>query len=210
MPRTLTIFSPAAECGVTVPYPAVTLHAIKNIGSGAEKHASVYLQLDLSNGGDDDESFDTLELTLIPASAAPSTGADATDGSPTASETSKLFEAISECSNLNPDPVDGEDDDDDDDRIIFEADHEALEGFTGVFAGSGGGGLPPPLPGSSGWITAENVHEYFDEDGNWIGEEGVSGELGEGAGAVHSREDEEEVSGEANGDGDSKRPRTES
>jgi nucleotide-sensitive chloride channel 1A len=66
------------------------------------------------------------------------------------------------------------------------------------------------MPGSGGWITADNVHEYFDEDGNWIGEGGEEGEaLGDGAGRTRGRN---EVEGEGvNGDGpeDSKRPRTE-
>lgn len=91
-----------------------------------------------------------------------------------------------------------------------------------MFAGARDGGLPPAMPGSGGWITAENVHEYFDEQGNWIGgdkegEEGVSGELGEGAGTVHARE-EGDGEGEVNGDGaaraeedgaEAKRPRRE-
>ena len=55
------------------------------------------------------------------------------------------------------------------------------------------------MPGSGGWITAENMHEYFDADGNWIGEaqeveleeEGISGELGDGAGAVHKRDEDD-------------------
>jgi nucleotide-sensitive chloride channel 1A len=61
------------------------------------------------------------------------------------------------------------------------------------------------MPGSSGWITAENVHEFFDEAGNWIGgeeeEEGISGELGEGAGTVHAREEGEEEEGVNGGEG---------
>jgi hypothetical protein len=137
-----------------------------------------------------------------------------------------LFEAISECSNLNPDPVqDGDDEDEGADgdgaQIIFEGDaHETIEGFTGVFAGARDGGLPPAMPGSGGWITADNVHEYFDEEGNWIGgekedgaEEGVSGELGEGAGTVHARaQDEEGVNGHGGAgaeEGEAKRPRRE-
>ena len=65
--------------------------------------------------------------------------------------------------------------------------------------------LPPPLPGSGGWITAENVGDFFDEDGNWRGGEewtenetlGVLGGgvanvevgLGSGAGNVRAREE---------------------
>lgn len=33
------------------------------------------------------------------------------------------------------------------------------------------------MPGSGGWITAENVEQFFDEEGNWRGRgEGVDGE----------------------------------
>lgn len=69
----------------------------------------------------------------------------------------------------------------------------------------GGTGLPPPMPGSGGWITADNVGDFFDEEGNWRGGEeftesevlGVPGAgLGEGAGSVRSRE-----IGEGDGEG---------
>lgn len=193
---------------MSIPYPLVSIHAIKTLSSGEQIFPSLYLQLDLSDGGAGDDDFETVELTLIPATATPS-AEQTTSSASTPSETSKLFEAISECSNLNPDPAGEDDEDDEDGRIIFEGDHEALEGYTAVYAGANDGGLPPPLPGSSGWITAENVHEFFDEEGNWIGgdeEEGVSGELGEGAGTVHGRE--EEVNGqEAAEEGENKRPR---
>ena len=85
-----------------------------------------------------------------------------------------------------------------------------------MFAGARDGGLPPAMPGSGGWITAENVHEYFDEDGNWIGgeeEEEGGVELGEGAGTVHAREEEgvEAVNGDGEGEveGEAKRARRE-
>ena len=51
------------------------------------------------------------------------------------------------------------------------------------------------MPGSSGWITAENMHEFIDENGNWIegdneGDDGQSDEpLGPGAGTVRARDD---------------------
>ncbi|KAK4164958.1 regulator of volume decrease after cellular swelling-domain-containing protein [Cladorrhinum sp. PSN259] len=209
--RTLTIFSPAAESGLSIPYPQISIHALKTLASsdGSSKFPSVYLQLELAEGGSD-EDFETVELTLIPSSS--SSTAQPEDIAK--SEAVKLFEAISECSNLNPDPIqEGDEDDDDEDggRIIFEGDHqpyEAIDGFTGVFAGAGDGGLPPAMPGSGGWITAENVDEFFDADGNWIGGEeeegGISGELGEGAGVVHAREEEGDgVNGHEGDEGES-------
>ncbi|KAL2131045.1 hypothetical protein VTI74DRAFT_5608 [Chaetomium olivicolor] len=224
--RNFSIFCPSSECGVSIPYQQISIHALKTLrAADNQTFPSVYLQLELAEGGAGDDDFDTVELTLIPRQApSPTTTTETDPSTPTPSkpEATLLFEAISECSNLNPDPVqdgdDGEDDyDDSGAQIIFEGQHEAIEGFTGVFAGARDGGLPPAMPGSGGWITAENVHEYFDEEGNWIGgdteEEGVSGELGEGAGTVHGREEdggEEGVNGvEKGAEGESKRVRRE-
>lgn len=161
------------------------------------------MQLEFSDGGSDDDDFNCVELTILPHSTSSDT---------TPSPAAQLYEAIANCSNLHPDPHDEEDEEEDYDRIVFEgsAEHEALEGFTGVLRGAADGSLPPPMPGSGGWITAENVHEYFDEDGNWIGQgaEGAEEELGDGAGRTRARE-EIEGDGEANGDGpeEAKRPR---
>lgn len=48
-------------------------------------------------------------------------------------------------------------------------------------------------PGASGWITAENVGEFMDEEGNFLGTViGGEEELGPGAGTVRGREGEEE------------------
>ncbi|KAM3443631.1 hypothetical protein MY4824_000517 [Beauveria thailandica] len=212
--ETFTIFSPAAEAGVSIPYPSISIHAIKQLPSSS--HA-VWMQLELSDGGSsDDDNFRLIELTIVPPAASDTDTA------------SKLYEALATCSNLHPDPVGaGADDDDDDDdyqdRIVFEGSaerHEALEGFQGVLRGATDGGLPPPMPGSGGWITAENVGEYFDDAGNWIGpgaevggEEEGAAELGEGAGRTRAR-DEIEVQGGINGhgaeeDAESKRQRVE-
>ncbi|KAK3328285.1 regulator of volume decrease after cellular swelling-domain-containing protein [Cercophora scortea] len=199
--QTFTVFCPASESGLSIPYPLISIHAIKTIGAGDQKYQSIYLQLELSEGsGGTDDDFETVELTIIPPTPS------STEDTASPSEIKKLFNAISDCSDLNPDPAGSEDEDEDDGgRIIFEGDHEAVEGFSGVFTGARNGGLPAPMPGSSGWITAENMHEYFDADGNWIGggdeeeeeeEGGISGELGDGAGAVHAREEEETVNGQ--------------
>ena len=158
------------------------------------------MQLEFSDGGDEDDDYNCIELTIIPPPS---------ENSP--SPASKLYEAVATCSNLHPDPR-GEDEDDDDepyDRIVFEGstEHEALEGYSGVMRGNSDGGLPPPLPGSGGWITADNVNEYFDEDGNWIGE--GAEELGDGAGRIRTRDEVEGDDGEdgVNGQEDSKRPK---
>ncbi|KAK3370355.1 regulator of volume decrease after cellular swelling-domain-containing protein [Podospora didyma] len=214
--KTLTIFCPATESGLSIPYPLVSIHAVKTYSQGEHKVPTVYLQLELSDGGANDDDFDTVELTLIPSpssSSADSTpiAADTTTtggDSTLPREISALFNAISECSNLNPDPEASDEEEEEDDRIIFEADHQAIEGFSGVFAGARDGGLPAAMPGSSGWITAENVGEFFDADGNWIGgEEGVSRELGDGAGVVHGRDDDMNGHG-TDEEGDLKRTRT--
>ena len=98
------------------------------------------------------------------------------------------------------DEYDDEHDDEGDDGILFEggadgASLEPIEGFRGVFRGGNQDAavtalsdLPPPMPGSGGWITAENAHEFFDEDGNWRGR---GGSLGEGAGRVRGRDEVE-------------------
>ena len=160
------------------------------------------MQLELSDpyGVSEDEEPEVLELTLIPA---------------TSGNVQELFEAVSNCSNLHPDPtLDDEEmeDADGDSRIVFEGNvgYEGISGLSGVQQGASDGSLPPPFPGSSGWITAENVSEYFDEEGNWIGE-GSAMALGEGAGRVRTR-DEVEANGvggdEEHESDENKRPRT--
>lgn len=196
---------------MSIPYPQISIHALKTIGGGDATYQSVYLQLEISEP-DSEEEFDTVELTLIPTNSGnPQTTAAPSESA--APEAKKLFDAISDCSNLNPDPADQDDEDMEDnaERIVFEGDYQPIEGYQGVYVGASGGGLPPPMPGSGGWITAENMNEYFDADGNWIGggdvtvigdeEEGEAEELGEGAGAVHGRDEDDAA--------DSKRARVE-
>jgi nucleotide-sensitive chloride channel 1A len=168
------------------------------------------MQLELPDpyGVSDDDESEAIELTLVPPTAS---------GGPTstASDIQTMFAAVSNCSNLHPDPTFEDDEDMDDEggdsRIIFEGNvgYEGISGLPGVQQGAADGGLPPPFPGSGGWITAENVSQYFDEEGNWIG--GVEGEsLGDGAGRVRSHDevDEEGVNGHGGEDDEHKRPRT--
>lgn len=168
----MTLFSRPAQAGVSIPYPAISIHAVKHVpvqpaGSRAQ---AVWMQLDLSGrgaGGDHDHDHDArpFELTIVPASP---------EGTVLRTAAQQLYDALSSCSDLHPDP-DGDSDGDDGqgeyDGIVLEGDaeHEALEGFAGVLRGSCDGRLPPSMPGSGGWITADNAHEFFDGAGNWLG-----------------------------------------
>ncbi|KAH9909491.1 regulator of volume decrease after cellular swelling-domain-containing protein [Xylariomycetidae sp. FL2044] len=220
----LILFSHNSGTGIEIPYPSITLHAVKNFhhlekpNDEASKFIGVYMQIEFTDlGDDDDDFFYPIELTLIPYQGLPKEH-PAPEGTLTidplnTERTMALFNQISACSNLNPDPEEDQEEDYDaeTDRIIFEG--EAVNGLPGVTFGDSNGGLPPPMPGSSGWITADNVHEYFDADGNWIGENGASEELGAGAGRVrgHDEVNNHGANGHADQaeDGDSKRPRTE-
>lgn len=170
------------------------------------------MQLDLSDpnaGGEDEDMDDAVELTLLTTPG---------EGETPAQAIQKMFDAVSNCSNLHPDPMDDDDEmvdgDGGDRRIMFEGSvgYEGISGLPGVQQGAGDGGLPPPFPGSGGWITAENVGEYFDEEGNWIKDREGEGEaLGEGAGRTRTREemDGNGVNGHGAESDESKRPRTE-
>ncbi len=146
---------------------------------------------------DDGDPETTIEMTITPSASPPQ---DTVPESSTQTETParKLFNAVSACSNLHPDLVgDGDEadgDDDDADPILFEGGvgYESGIIIPSAAAGSDDSSLPPPFPGSGGWITAENVGEYFDAEGNWTGRgEGQSAQgLGPGAGSVRPREDE--------------------
>ncbi|KAF2685381.1 hypothetical protein K458DRAFT_300735 [Lentithecium fluviatile CBS 122367] len=85
---------------------------------------------------------------------------------PQSSCINEIFGAMNTCADLHPDP------DEDGD----------------------GGEDDMTAPGASGWITAENMDEYVDEEGNFKGV--VYGEeLGPGAGTVRMREEGGEASG---------------
>ncbi|KAK0121488.1 hypothetical protein ONS95_009782 [Cadophora gregata] len=247
----LTLFNPTLSTGLSIPYPSISLHAIQRLPDPSTPEDTttqiqgLYMQLDLSDPNsfpsdnqtneDDDNDNDndpTVELTLLTSPSSP-------DETP-AQAIQAMFSAVSNCSNLHPDPTfDSDEDMQDfssggagggggggrgDSRIVFEGSvgYEGISGLPGGVqqgVGDGEGGLPPPFPGSGGWITAENVGEFFDEEGNWIrdgeGGEGEGQGLGEGAGRVRTR-GEMDGSGEGEGinghaeEGDeSKKPRTE-
>ena len=181
------------------------------------------MQLDTSDGFDDHDPADTIALTIIPSQSPTSTsvppesapqslaadhetpGVDLSQSDSVEPPVQTLFAALSACANLHPDPAspgsaDAMDEEQQPSSYLYQS---------GDVAGGATDGLPPPMPGSGGWITAENMGDYFDEEGNWR-----SGELGAGAGFVRAREEHEEEGGdEGNGHGEdedeAKRRRTE-
>lgn len=191
---------------------------------------------------EEDEEEDSIALTIVPPSATQATtvapsGSEAPDVSAEGeqaeaaatseeSPTQLLFAAVSACSNLHPDPIgpgeEGGDDDEFDDDYEGSTERSGLGGQLQnaglIIPGATDGGLPPPVDGSSGWITAENMHEYFDEDGNWIADGEPPGSmtlpgLGAGAGHVHERTDEDQLENgggaeESNGAAETKWRRT--
>lgn len=189
---------------MSIPYPSISIHAVKQVAAarGGASTPAIWMQLDFSDGGADDDDFNTVELAIMPVDSA---------------DAQKLYDAIASCSNLHPDPADGEEEEQDDyDGIVFEsnAEGEAVEGFTGVLRGATDGRLPPPMPGSGGWITADNVHHHFDEEGNWIGGRNSEGdgegeELGERAGRTRPRHEVDGQDVNCGQDSESKRTRVE-
>ncbi|KAJ5804100.1 uncharacterized protein N7518_000403 [Penicillium psychrosexuale] len=183
------LFSPAASTGVSIPYPSISLHALQRLrvpDSDAEVQG-LYMQVATPGAGapsaDDEEECLTMTVVL-PADAALAEPVERETDTPT----QQLYDAVSACSNLHPDPLDqGDEDDGDGPRFVSAEEHD------GVFQ-LGNGGLPPPVDGSSGWITADNMDQFFDADGNWIAAgEPPSFPLGPGAGTVRAREGENGV-----------------
>ncbi|KAJ5573455.1 uncharacterized protein N7459_007882 [Penicillium hispanicum] len=202
------LYSPTASTGISLPYPSISLHAIQRLlvpGTEAEVQG-LYMQIATPSAPSEEDEEQCITLTVVPptepgavgGSTASTAAAEATateraaqdlSDAPAETPTQMLYNAVSACSNLHPDPVEpGDEDEDENEGKFFTAD-----GQWGTL-GSTNGDLPPPFEGSSGWITADNMHEYFDEDGNWIAEgEPPSFPLGPGAGTVRAREE--------NGDG---------
>lgn len=72
-----------------------------------------------------------------------------------------LFSAVSSCANLHPDPQSPGSSGPTSPDQRFGGIGDSADSAYQVLPD----GLPPPMPGSGGWITAENMHEHFDENG---------------------------------------------
>ncbi|KAJ5776951.1 hypothetical protein N7520_000197 [Penicillium odoratum] len=193
------LYSPSASAGVSIPYPSISLHAIQRLrvpGSDSPEVQGLYMQIAIPTAPSQDDEEQCVILTVVPSND--ETPAEHTDTPPeldtsdeTESPTQQLYDAVSACSNLHPDPVEpGDEDEEDEGKFLTAEEHgHALYQLGRDAIDSGNGDLPPPVAGSSGWITAENMNEFFDEEGNWIAEgEPPAFPLGPGAGTVRERE----------------------
>ncbi|CEJ59998.1 hypothetical protein PMG11_08595 [Penicillium brasilianum] len=192
------LYSPSASRGISIAYPLISLHAIQRLrvpGASDTEVQGLYMQIVTPTAPTSEDDIEQcITMTLVPPElTAEQRAAREENDEPVETPTQALYDAVSACSNLHPDPVEPGDEDEDEDG---ESKHAFFQ-FGQEGMGSFDGDLPPPVDGSSGWITADNMHEFFDEEGNWIGE----GEppsfpgLGPGAGTVRTREEE-------NGDGE--------
>ncbi|KAJ5223399.1 hypothetical protein N7468_007941 [Penicillium chermesinum] len=182
------LYAPNAATGLSVPYPFISLHALMRlrVPGASDEVQGLFMQINQPeySAGDQEESF--VELKIVPGDHTDTTetNGDSSEDQESESEAQQLYNAVSACSELNPDE-DASDDGADDDA---DATHQN---------GSVMAGLPGPASGSSGWITAENMHEFVDEEGNWLGEGQApafpsfpGAPLGAGAGNVRGREED--------------------
>ena len=209
------LYAPTTSTGLSITYPSISLHAIQRLklpspSSDSEEVQGLYMQIanptPAGSASNDDEEEESITMTIVPPTTPIGTAQDQdqtqtqTDGETGAAEpesaTQKLYAAVSACSNLHPDPVlPGDEEYGDYDDEEGEGEGEGQEPVLQLQPG-----MPPPMPGSSGWITAENMHEFFDEEGNWIaGGEEPTLPLGPGAGTVRQREGEEGQEGQGEG-----------
>ncbi|KAK3679709.1 hypothetical protein LTR78_000085 [Recurvomyces mirabilis] len=145
--RHLTLWSTAKNTGIQLPYTTITLHA--------QDRDAVLLQLSLSDANmTADEDLESLTLRIVPNAAGMSETTTSVEqehpngnGRATSPE-QRLYEAISACQELNPDPnPEGSDEE---------------------------GAFDEMAPGASGWITSENMGDLMDEDGNFRMPEGMT------------------------------------
>jgi nucleotide-sensitive chloride channel 1A len=188
MSRYLVLYNHQLSKGIQIPYPSISLHAIQTITAPGDASPSkaLYLQISLSaliddNPGAADEGAytedDVLELSIIPSKPAtePTFAAhDQIEPQERITPVEQFFEALSACSNLNPDSANSSDAG----QQILTEDEYFVDDET---EGTGVDGLPPAFPGSGGWITADNVNQFFDADGNWVGRAGAGTTGGAGA-----------------------------
>ena len=144
------IYIPSISSGIAIPYPSISLHAIRNftLPSTDQILPGLYMQIETpiiaaEEDAQDEDMDRCVTMTIVPPLEAPQQQYyDLDDEEEDLSPITKMFNAVTACQNLHPDPPEEDD-------------------------SANGIGLPL-MDTSSGWITADNMHEFFDEDGNPI------------------------------------------
>lgn len=120
--------------GFQLEYPSITLHAI----SRGEQGPSIYCQLDdtvnaaenAKPQNDEEDVADMSELTILPKD--PSARASATFSPRSCTDNiltvEPIFEALSLCASLHPDPGADDEMDDDDDAFVDPGEFETFNG----------------------------------------------------------------------------------
>lgn len=168
----LLIYSVTAQKGVSIPYPDITLHAIQTLPDHNSQQG-LYMQL-LLNASDftPDDDLQTLELTLVPASATP---------------IADLFAAVSACADLNPDPQDSDSEAGDGDDGVVPLEAGGLPGAGGwitsdnihehVDADGNFTGFGNNLGAGAGTVRPREEEDFEDtEEGGAAGESAAGGE----------------------------------
>ncbi|KAI0709861.1 regulator of volume decrease after cellular swelling-domain-containing protein [Earliella scabrosa] len=111
--ESVLVFLSATGRGFQVDYPSITLHAI----SRAESGPSIYCQLDEPSAADateeDEDATSMRELVIIPKDS---------------SALEPIFESLSLCASLHPDPNEEDEMDDDDDAFVDQGEFETFNG----------------------------------------------------------------------------------
>jgi nucleotide-sensitive chloride channel 1A len=163
--RNFILFSKGAA-GISIPYPAIALHA-----KGARPYPApetlvdvVYLQLNLHDPDtiNSDDEIQTVDITIVPSEVTYPSHATANGTEGPVGSASLLFEALSACANLHPDPI----------------------------SPGGSDQEVDTAPGAGGWITSENMADFMDADGNFTGLGPGAGTV-----RLRDDEDTEEVNG---------------
>ncbi|KAF8313689.1 hypothetical protein DL93DRAFT_2081022 [Clavulina sp. PMI_390] len=108
----LAFVSASSSKGFQVLYPSITIHAVSRSG----ERAMIYCQLEQASAAEtaDDENIDVIELKIFPSEA---------------SQIDDIFEALSYCASLHPDP--NMEQEDDADEAFYNGDFEPFNGDDG-------------------------------------------------------------------------------
>lgn len=181
--------------GVRIEYPTIGIHGISTLSSEGPTSRALFVQLNLydqetSNSDDTVEIADVLIVPSVPATSSEEATPHehlTTAGLSNEDAVKALYEAVSNCQNLHPDPQEDGDED---------SEQQPALGTAGP-------------PGDGGWITSENMAQFMDSNGNFVGFGNTeAGDEGSAVAGTRRTRDEEEERFEDAEDGETKWRRT--